>query len=212
MFLGKDGVLRKRREEVAKQVGPILDELTQEYEKAIKRNWLRCATNLVRERARSDGTASPLSGALALMSFAAMELRCGGARDLDRVTTSALLRIDGRERLARSVVRATRVPGVCILAEFDDAGSRRLALPARPWRDARRGQDMHPGGQSASALSYMLGLVDAPVRLTKADEASAVLVIEADLPTAITETWAAGLTAHVDRLIRIETTQRASES
>ena len=53
IFLGKDGVIRKRREEVAKQVGPILDELTQEYQKAIATQLDELRDGLASERARS---------------------------------------------------------------------------------------------------------------------------------------------------------------
>jgi hypothetical protein len=211
MFLGKDGVLRKRREEVANQVGPILDQLTQEYEKAIKTRLDEMRDNLLRERVRSDGHCESIERLASRWVSRSARLH-SAVKNLDRVTTSALLRINRRERLARSVVRATRVPGVCILAEFEDAAFGEAWLfPPDLGETLAGGNSCNPGGQSVSALSYAVGLVDAPVRLAKADETSAVLVIDADLPTAITETWAAGLTAHVDRLIHIETTRRASD-
>jgi hypothetical protein len=211
VFLGKDGVLRKRREEVATQVGPILDQLTQEYEKAITTQLDQVQDHLLRDRALRDGHCEGMERLAARWASRGARLH-SAVKELDRVTTSALLRIDRRERLARSVVRATRVPGVCILAEFEGAAFEEAWLfPPDLGETLAGGESRNPGGQSVSALSYALGLVDAPVRLAKADEASAVLVIDADLPTAITETWAAGLTAHVDRLIHIETTRRASD-
>ncbi|MCZ2811803.1 50S ribosome-binding GTPase [Modestobacter sp. VKM Ac-2979] len=210
MFLGKDGVLRKRREEVAKQVGPILDQFTQEYEKAIKTQLDEVRANLLHERVRSDGHCESIERLASRWVSCSARLH-SAVKDLDRVTTSALLRIDRRERLARSVVRATRVPGVCFLAEFDDAAFGEAWLfPPDLGETLAGGRMCDPGGESVSALPYALGLVDAPVRLGKADEASAILVVDADLPTAITEAWADGLTAHVDRRIHIQTTQRAN--
>lgn len=211
VFLGKDGVLRKRREDVAKQVGPILDQYTHEYEKAITAQLDEIRDNLLRLRARSDGHCKTLERLASRWESGSAHVYWA-VKDLDRVTTSALLRINHRERLARSVVRATRVPGACILAEFGGAAFEEAWLfPPDLAETLAGGKTCTPGGRSGSALSYALGLVDAPIRLAKADETSAVLVIDADLPAAITETWAAGLTAHVDRLIHIETTRRASD-
>jgi hypothetical protein len=210
VFLGKDGVMRKRRQDVAKQVGPILDQYTQEYEKAITAQLDEIRDHLLRDRARSFGRCEAMERLAAHWVARGAHLH-SAVRELDRVTASALLRIDRRERLARSVVRATRVPGVCILVEFDDAAfSEAWLFPPDLGETLAGGRMCDPRGESVSALPYALGLVDAPVRLAKADEASAVLVVDADLSTAITEAWADGLTTHVDRRIHIQTTQRVN--
>ena len=208
IFLGKDGVLRKRRDEVAKQVGPILDELTQEYQTAISAELNDFRDSLASERARSDEQLAALDRVASEWTNCTEKLRAL-VRELDRETTSALLRINRRERLARSVKRATRVPGVCILAEFEDAAFWESWLfPPDLGETLAGGKAPVTGGEPASALAYALSLVDAPVQLVKADAASALLHIDADIPSAITETWTSGLAAHMGKHIQIETTRR----
>lgn len=208
VFLGKDGVLRKRRNEVAKQVGPILDELTQEYQTAISSELNDFRDSLACERARSDEQLAALDRVASGWTTCAENLRAL-VRELDRETTSALLRINRRERLARSVKRATRVPGVCILAEFEDAAFWESWLfPPDLGETLAGGRVPLEGGEPASALAYALSLVDAPLRLVEADAAGAFLHIDADVPSAITETWASGLAAHIGIHIQIETTRR----
>jgi hypothetical protein len=124
-----------------------------------------------------------------------------------------LLRIAGRERLARSLNRATRVPGVCILAEFEDAAfSEAWLYPPDVGERLAGGRAPDAGGEAAGALSYALGLVDAPAHLSRADAASATICVDDDLPVAITETWSYALTSHIGRSIRIESTRRTSGS
>ena len=163
IFLGKDGVLRKRRDEVAKQVGPILDELTQEYRTAISTQLNDLRDALGREHARSDEQSAALDRVASEWTNGRANLRAL-VRELDRETTAALLRISGRERLARSVKRATRVPGVCILAEFEDAAFWESWLfPPDLGETLAGGKTPVAGAESASALSYALSFVDAPV-------------------------------------------------
>ena len=84
--------------------------------------------------------------------------------------------------------------GVCILAEFEDAAFWESWLfPPDLGETLAGGKAPFPGGESASALSYALSLVDAPVRLVRADAASALLSIDADIPSTIAETWSGGL-------------------
>ena len=193
---------------MAKQVGPILDELTQEYRTAISTQLNDLRDALARERARSDEQAAALTAwhQPGRTAGRACEPWCASWTErrpqLSCVST-------GRERLARSVKRATRVPGVCILAEFEDAAFWESWLfPPDLGETLAGGKAPVPGGESASALSYALSLVDAPVRLVKADAASALLSIDADIPSAIAQTWSGGLAAHIGRQIQIETTRR----
>ncbi|MDM7853668.1 GTPase domain-containing protein [Cellulomonas alba] len=206
IFLGKDGVLQKRRDEVAKQVGPILDELTSKYRAAIGDQLNDIRDVLGRELARSHEQSAALELVASEWTKGSENLQAS-VRELDRQTTSALLRIDRRERLARAVKRATRVPGVCILVEFDDAGfAESWLFPPDVGETLAGGKASTSGGEAASALSYALSFVEAPMRLVRADAASALLSIAADIPSAIAETWAVGLEAHLARRVQIETT------
>mgnify|MGYP000966838712 CR=1 FL=1 len=211
IFLGKDGVLRKRREEVAEQVGPILDDLTHEYRTAIGAHLTKLRDSLERECARSYDQSDDFDRVATVWTNGEACLQ-SLVREIDRQTTTALLRIDGRERLARAVKRATRVPGVCILAEFEDLAFWEAWLfPPDLGESLAGGKGPYPGAEAASALAYVLGLVDAPVRLVRSGNLSAVVRIDAEIPDSITQTWSGALAAHIGKQIQIETTQGTRE-
>jgi hypothetical protein len=212
IFLGMDGVLRKRRDEVAQQVGPILDDVTGQYQKAIGAQLEDLSNRLAAERTRGDEQSASLERLSSHWKSHNETLRAS-IWELDRETTSALLRLDGRERLARSVKRATRAPGVCILAEFESSAFWEAWLyPPDIGERLAGGKAPSTGGEAAGALSYTLGLVDAPASLVKADSTSATVHIEAEIPIAITDTWSGALSAHIGRHIHIHTTRRASDA
>ncbi|MGM0931152.1 MAG: GTPase [Actinomycetota bacterium] len=211
-ILGKDGVLRKRHDEVAKQVGPLLDQLKGEYERAVDERLDVLRTGLTNARGQSEDRSVALDR-LADRWLQHSEALGALIRELDKGTTTALLRIAGRERLARSLKRATRVPGVCILAEFEDtAFSEAWLYPPDIGEKLSGGRVRGTGGEVAGALSYALGLIDAPARLLRADSASATICVDVDLPAGIAETWSDALTSHIGRHIRIKSSGRASES
>lgn len=211
-ILGKDGVLRKRRKDVEKQTGPILDDLRDEYERAVTEQLGRFRDVLAVERTRSEDRSAVLDR-LADRWTQHSEALGMLIRELDKETTSALLRISGRERLALSLKRATRVPGVCILAEFENnAFGESWLFPPDLGERLAGGRIQNAGGESAGALSYTLGLIDAPARLLRADSASATICVDDDLPSGIVETWSEALTSHISRHIRIESTRRTSGS
>lgn len=211
-FLGKDGVLQKRRDEVSEQVGPRLDELKGDYERAVEEQLDVLRGSLARERGQSEHCSSAL-GWLAGRWTQHRDALGVLIREMDKETTSALLRIAGRERLARSLKRATRVPGVCILAEFEDAAfSEAWLYPPDIGERLAGAKAPNAGGEAAGALSYALGLIDAPARLLRADSASATICVDDDLSAGIAETWSDALTSHTGRHIRIESTRRTSGS
>jgi hypothetical protein len=210
--LGQDGVLRKRRDEVTRQIGPLLDELKGNYERAVDERLDVLRDGLANARGQSEDRSAGLDW-LADRSTQHSKGLHALIRELDKETTSGLLRISGRERLARSLKRATRVPGVCILAEFEDAAfSEAWLYPPDIGERLAGGKAPNAGGEAAGALTYALGLVDAPVRLSRANSAFATICVDDALPAAIAETWSDALTSHIGRNIRIESTRRTSGS
>lgn len=207
--LGEDGVLHKRRQELAAQVAPILDELTMVYQATIAAQLEQFRDRLTQERVRSDERCASIDRVAAVWTGHADVLRSAVAT-LDGATASALLRISRRERLARSLARATRVPGVCMLVEFDDSGFWEAWLfPPDLGERLCGGKAPMPGGEAANALSYAMSLVDAPARLVHAGSDSSLVSIAADVPSSILTTWSEALTAHVGRHIDIQTTEKA---
>jgi hypothetical protein len=210
LFLGKDGVLRKRRTEAAKQTGPILDQLRDEYKQAIEEWCNKMLDHLVNNRARSEDRSAALDHLANRWTQHGENL---GAliRELDKETTSALLRLAGRERLARSVKRSTRVPGVCILAEFESSAFWEAWLyPPDIGERLSGGKAPMAGAEAASALSYALGLLDAPVCLLRADSKCATLRIDGDVPAEIADTWSDALSSHIGKHVHIQIPRRAN--
>lgn len=209
-ILGKDGVLRKRRKDVAKQIGPILDDLRDEYERAVEVQLGKVRDLLEVEHARSEDRSAALDR-LADRWTHHREALGAQIRELDTETTSSLLRIAGRERLARSLKRATRVPGVCILSEFEDnAFWESWLFPPDLGERLAGGRARSAGDEATGALSYTLSLIDAPARLSRADLASATVCVADDIPEGIAETWSDALTSHIGKRIRIDSTRRTS--
>lgn len=211
-FPGKDGVLRKRREELAKQIGPILDEVERAYSQAAEQRLGALRAHLTAERARSENQSESMDH-LADQRIEHSKALGALIRELDTETVSALLRVAGRERLARSVKRATRVPGVCILAEFGTSShSEAWLFPPDIGEKLASGHPPDSSGNGAFALSYVLGLTDKPATVLTADSSSATILIEDDIPSGIAETWSDALSSHTGKSIRIERTRRSSET
>lgn len=211
MFLGKDGVLRKRREELGRQIGPILDRLEAAYGEATEERLSVVHALLEEERARSEDRCQSLDY---LAEQRATESKDLGAliKDLDKETVSALLRVAGRERLARSLKRATRVPGVCVLAEFGTASHTEAWLfPPDIGEKLASGHLPGPRDGAACALPYVLGLTDMPATVLTADSSVATILVEGDIPSGIVDTWSDALSSHTGKSIRIKRKRRSSE-
>lgn len=207
-ILGKDGVLHKRRDEVAKQVGPRLDDLTSDYEKTVQEQLDGVENLLAAEHSQNEERSASLDALARSWSENADRL-WALIRELDKQTTAALLRITGRERLASSLRRVTRVPGVCILAEFDDSGfSESWLFPPSIGEKLAGGRAPNAGGVAAGALSYALSLADTSWSLVRADATSATLSVDEDVPANIADTWADALSSHTGTQIRITSTRR----
>ena len=211
-LLGKDGVLQKRREQTATQIGPLLDELNGKFDQ-IANGWFQLLQEeLVTERERNDTHASTLE-TTAHRWMGHISSLDRSIRDLDYATTAALLRFQGRERLARTLKRATRVPGVCILAQFDSTGFTEAALfPPDLAEKLAIGRTRGTGAEAAGVLSYFLGLANFAARLSKADTESAFVRLNEHVPPGIADTWTDALTSHIGKRIVIESTGKASES
>lgn len=208
LFLGKDGVLRKRRAEVARKVGPLLDVVVADRAASVSSWELEMSSHLNHTRDLANQDASALDDAAARLSAERKSLR-SMVKLLDRELTTALLRLAGRERLARSVLRSTRVPGVCILAELDESEFWEAWLyPPDLGETMAGGKVPDDGGEAVGSLSYALGLVDAPIHLVRSDADSALLRIEDDLPDDILQTWGDALSTQVNRRIQFQAARR----
>lgn len=210
MFWGKGEVLRRRREELSQKVGPLLDEVSARSIEAIGQ-----AMEGVREQiAQGVLDSADRAGERDRLAEECLE-RATSLRalrdEVDRETTVALLRLDDRERLAGSLRRATRVPGVCIVAEFDETGHAEAWLfPPDVGEALTSGPLPLPSAESARALTYALGLVEAPITLERSDSDGCTLLLGADVPEPITRTWADALTEHLTHHIQFATIERTA--
>lgn len=208
-IVGKDGVLRKRRAELGRQVGTRLDEFTIKYEESVEEQLAAVLAGVADEQALSEDRSTDLDVLARQWEEGRARLRAL-IEDLDTATAAALLRIAGRERLARSLKRSTRVPGVCILAEFDEAAFWEAWLFPPDLGENLAGGRASCGGAAANSLSYALGLLEEPIDLVSADASSALLRVHKVLPPEIADTWADALTSHIGKRISIDRVQWAA--
>ncbi|GAA3673733.1 50S ribosome-binding GTPase [Yimella lutea] len=210
--LGKPEVLRRRRQQLAEKVGPILDQFSKAYVEAIGQSLGKLSDTLTDQQRRAESDAGALDDAAARLADHRNKLHAT-LTELDLQTTKALLRIAGRERLAHSVRRSTRVPGVCILTELTETGFHEAWLYPPDIGEKLSGGKAPPlRGEAASALSYTLSLIDAPVNLLEASAQSAHVHIDTDIPPAIAETWGDALATHIGKSVQITTTKKGAES
>jgi hypothetical protein len=205
-FKGKAWVLGKRREQVGERTGPVLDELESAYIMSLNFRFEVIADRLMqdfrkveRETSQADEVAI---GWDTLASALSSEVD-----DLDLATTACILRLDGRERLARGLIGASRNPGVCVLATFDDETFAEAWLfpPESPEVLAVAGAS-RAGAESAQSLSYVLGLTEELGLLASCTHDAATVTVGAAVSRGLLGAWSDVMSHHLRKGIRVLST------
>lgn len=123
---------------------------------------------------------------------------------LDYETVRCLLRADGRPRLAASVGKVTRRPGVCIAIEVpDEALEEALLFPPSSPEILTFGPTPSPDLPGAPAASYVLGLTgEVPVSIDSRPE-NTIVTTNAPAPASMLEAWSATLSHHLGTPVKI---------
>ena len=203
LFKGEARILEENREllrtEIGKVLGQVQDRALTEVNEAIARISDDLAGAFA-PRAESERAALALADVLAAQLQAIASAIC----TLDRETVGCLLNADGRPRLAGSVERATRLPGVCAAIQVTNAALAEAWLfpPSSP-EILAFGRAPFPDVPGASAMSYVLGLAEEVPVSIRCRPDGAVVATNAPVPEQVLAAWSATLSDHLGTPIEI---------
>ena len=123
---------------------------------------------------------------------------------LDHETVRCLLRVDGRPRLAASVGKVTRLPGVCIAIEVpDDTLAEAWLFPPSSPEVLTFGRPPSADLPGAHAMSYVLGLTEEVPASIRCRPDGTIVTINARVPSQVLEAWSASLSDHLGTPVEI---------
>ena len=192
LFRSKGQVLKNRREEVARQLRPMLQlagdeavsaavEMTDAYRRAV-------AKAIESRRAALQGQESILQGWTQHRGRIRTHVS-----ELDSATATGLLRMANRDRCSRAVVRAERSPGVAIAIELSEPAFTELALfpPAHVAERLLPAPRTLPTCPAGVALHLLIGLASGRVGVTQLRPETAELQLLDDRPPeGVLSAWA----------------------
>lgn len=197
LFTSKAKILEVNRELLLTEIGNVLIELEDQglarVIETIAR--VRAALDVANEKRKNAADA-----ALAVADLLACQQRSVGAAisALDRDTVFCLLHSDGRPRLAASIVKATRLPGVCIAVEVTDKALAEAWLfpPSSP-EVLTFGRTPPSDWPGARATSYVLGLTEEVPARIRFRPHETELTTNVQVPTPVLKAWSATLSDHL---------------
>ena len=205
LWHGKAWVVHRRHEELKRKIHPVLDEIESELAK-----WRASKTEQDHEC-----LAPVIAGMQAVLddqqAIKAAWLRAGQALrldldHLDKETAVAMLRMTGRERLASTVVRASRSPGSALAVEFTEEGFAEAALFA-PVQTCEQMLSCGPPKRrmpAGQALPLALGACRGRILLNRlSTDAADLRLLDDALPSGITDAWGDLLSDFTTSRIRI---------
>jgi hypothetical protein len=123
---------------------------------------------------------------------------------LDHETVGCLLHADGRPRLAASVERVTRLPGVCTAIQVtDEALAEAWLFPPSSPEVLTFGRAPSPGVLGANATSYVLGLTEEVPASIRCRPDHTVVTTNAAVPEPVLAAWSATLSDHLGTQVEI---------
>lgn len=123
---------------------------------------------------------------------------------LDHETVGCLLHADGRPRLAASLQRVTRLPGVCTAIQVnDEALAEAWLFPPSSPEVMTFGGAPSPDLPGAKAASYVLGLTEEVPESIHCRPDATVLTTNAAVPEPVLAAWSATLSDHLGTQVEI---------
>lgn len=203
LFTSKAKILEANRELLRTQITEILGDLERQTLGVVAEAIDRVRHDLAAGFARQPTSeAAALQVADALASQALVIATAVSA--LDRETVGCLLLSDGRPRLAASVGRVTRLPGVCTAVQVTEAALAEAWLfpPSSP-ELLSFGRTPANGLPGAYAGLYVLGLTERVPKAICGRHEGTVVVTDAQAPDEVLAAWSATLSDHLGTQIGI---------
>lgn len=203
LFTSKAKILEANRELLRTEIGRVLHELEDQVLAEATGTIAGVREVLATAHARREEAEA---AALAVADLLACQQQVvdSAISTLDHETVRCLLRADGRPRLAASVGKATRLPGVCIAIEVtDDALAEAWLFPPSSPEVLTFGRTPPPDLPGAHAASYVLGLTEELPASIRCRPHDTIVTTNAPAPNQVLEAWSATLSDHLGTPVEI---------
>lgn len=203
LFTSKAKILETNRDLLRTEISKILNELEDqalaEVSATIAGVREALTTSHVR-RAKAEAAALAVADLLACQQ----QVVDSAVSTLDQETVRCLLRAAGRPRLAASVRKVTRLPGVCIAIEVPDEALAEASLfpPSSP-EILAFGRTPSPDLPGAAAASYVLGLTEEVPASICCRPDGTIVITNAPAPNQVLQAWSATLSDHLGTSVEI---------
>lgn len=203
LFTSKAKVLEANRELLRTKIGEVLGEL--------ERQMLATVTDTITRVRKDLASAFTRRAAAEVAAFAVADRLASqqqvihkATTTLDHETVGCLLHADGRPRLAASVERVTRLPGVCTAIQVPDQTLAEAWLfpPSSP-EILTFGRTPTTDLPGANATSYVLGLTEEVPASIRCRPDRTVVTTNAPVPDQVLAAWSATLSDHLGTQVEI---------
>jgi len=203
LFVSKAQILEQNRVRIRRDVGEFLADLEAQVLAEVR--GVASQVNAELKRVRSRGERAE-EAALEVADLVANQriVVDEAIRVLDDETVRCLLQAAGRSRLAASMMKATRLPGVCIAVEVHDESLAEAWLfpPSAP-ELMTFGRPPLPGNPGTRALSYVLGLTEELPQSVGGESPAFTVLTAASVPDEVRSAWSAALSDHLNSPVEI---------
>lgn len=203
LFTSKAKILESNRALLGSKLAEALDEFEGSMRTDVEETMTEIRTDLASAFAGPAETESLALAVAGQLAYHRVDIdRTIAALDLH--TVRCLLLADERPRLAASVKRATRLPGVCVAVEVPDQACAEAWLfpPSVPER-LSFGRATSTVRQGAGATTYVLGLTEEVPTYTIAYPDRTEVATDASVPEPVLAAWSANLSDHLGARIDI---------
>lgn len=202
-FTSKAKVLEANRELLRTKIGEVLGELERQMMAIVTDTITRVRKDLAADftrRAAAEIAAVAVADLLALQQHVVHK----AINAVDHETVRCLLHIDGRPRLAASVERVTRLPGVCTAIQVpDQALAEAWLFPPSSPELLTFGRTPTTDLSGAIATSYVLGLTEEVPASICCQPSNTVVTTNAPVPDQVLKAWSATLSDHLGTQVGI---------
>lgn len=203
LFTSRAEILEANRDLLRTEISKVLNELEAQVLAEVSGTIAGVRETLTTSHVRR---AKAEAAALAVADLLACQQQVvdSAVSTLDHETVRCLLRVDGRPRLAASVGKVTRLPGVCILVEVpDEALAEAWLFPPSSPEFLAFGRTPSPDLPGASAMSYVLGLTEEVPAFIRCRPDGTIVTTNAPAPNQVLEAWSATLSDHLGTPVEI---------
>lgn len=203
IFKKRAQVLAERRDALRAKIGSLLDEWWGNVQQALTDQFVTIQGNFDATHDDACRLCDDADRAANCWSRASGALR-ERIDSIDTTTTACLLRLQGRHRLTQGLLRASRNPGVCIVATMaPQAAEDAWLFPLDSPEPVACAPQMSRADTSAQELPLVLGLTGSLARFASWSAQASTVVIPTATAAGVRGAWSDLLTHHAGKPIHI---------